>query len=66
VHRLWTRIGRSAYATGGVPALRVLRERFEPVWEPRYLAYPGGEPLRRVVRDLSVIVAGRRGRLLDG
>jgi phosphatidylglycerol lysyltransferase len=66
VHRLWMRIGRSAYAGGEVSALRAVRERFEPVWEPRYLVYPGGEPLRRVVRDLSVIVAGRRGRLLDG
>ena len=43
--------------------------QFDPIWEPRYLAYPGGLSLPRVLADVSALIAGgyrgillRRGR----
>jgi phosphatidylglycerol lysyltransferase len=28
------------------------------VWEPRYLAYPGGLSLPRIMADLAALIAG--------
>jgi phosphatidylglycerol lysyltransferase len=39
-------------------ALKEERERFNPVWEPRYLVYPGGLTLSHVVSDLTGLIAG--------
>jgi hypothetical protein len=33
-------------------------EKFEPVWEPRYLAAPGGFALPRVLRDVTLLISG--------
>ena len=38
--------------------LRAYKEKFDPVWEPRYLAYPGGFALPRILADVSALVAG--------
>ena len=38
--------------------LRRFKERFHPSWEPRYLAYPGGLALPRVLADVSALIAG--------
>ena len=39
--------------------LRAYKEKFHPVWEPHYLAYPGGLRLPRILADVSALVAGR-------
>jgi phosphatidylglycerol lysyltransferase len=45
--------------------LRAYKEKFHPVWEPRYMAYPGGLSLPRVLTDVSALIAGGyRGILL--
>jgi phosphatidylglycerol lysyltransferase len=38
--------------------LRQYKEKFRPVWEPRYLATPGGLALPRAVASVTTLVAG--------
>ena len=35
--------------------LRAYKEKFDPVWEPHYLAYPGGLELPRILADVSAL-----------
>ena len=43
--------------------LRAYKEKFDPVWEPHYLAYPGGMKLPRILADVSALVAGGYRRI---
>jgi phosphatidylglycerol lysyltransferase len=58
----WTRIGNFLYRQGeafyNFQGLRLYKEKFHPAWEPRYLAYPGGLQLPRVMADVSALIAG--------
>jgi phosphatidylglycerol lysyltransferase len=58
----WTRLGRFVYTHGeafyNFQGLRSYKEKFHPVWEPRYLAYPGGLSLPRILADVSALIAG--------
>jgi phosphatidylglycerol lysyltransferase len=64
---LWSRLGRIVYRRGeafyNFQGLRAFKEKFHPEWEPRYLAYPGGLSLPRVMADVSALVAGGYGRI---
>jgi len=45
--------------------LRQYKEKFDPVWEPRYLASPGGMMLPVILSDLTQLVSGGlKGALL--
>jgi phosphatidylglycerol lysyltransferase len=59
---MWTRMGHFLFEQGGAlynfQGLRSYKEKFHPVWEPRYLAYPGGLRLARVMADVSALIAG--------
>jgi phosphatidylglycerol lysyltransferase len=59
---LWNRLGAFLYEHGdsiyNFQGLRAYKEKFDPIWEPRYLAYPGGLRLPRVMADVSALVAG--------
>ncbi|MGE0454963.1 MAG: bifunctional lysylphosphatidylglycerol flippase/synthetase MprF [Vicinamibacteria bacterium] len=58
----WARMGRMIFERGetfySFQGLRAFKEKFHPEWEPRYLAYPGGPALARVLADVSALVAG--------
>jgi phosphatidylglycerol lysyltransferase len=58
----WGRLGRFVYRYGeayyNFRGLRAYKEKFHPVWQPRYLAYPGGLTLPRVLADVTALVAG--------
>jgi phosphatidylglycerol lysyltransferase len=64
---LWSRLGRLVYTRGepfySFRGLRAFKEKFDPVWEPRYLAYPGGASLPRVMADVSALIAGGYSRI---
>jgi phosphatidylglycerol lysyltransferase len=67
VSPLWSKLGRLVYGYGeafyNFQGLRAYKEKFDPVWEPRYLAYPGGLALPRVVTDVSALIAGGYRRI---
>lgn len=62
VSPLWTRLGRFVYRHGeaffNFEGLRAYKDKFDPVWEPRYLAYPGGLALPLVLADIAALSAG--------
>lgn len=64
---LWNRLASFLYAHGeavyNFQGLRAYKEKFNPVWEPRYLAYPGGLRLPRILADVSALVAGGYRRI---
>lgn len=63
----WTRIGNFLFKQGesfyNFQGLRLYKEKFHPVWEPRYLAYPGGLQLPRIMADVSALIAGGYRRI---
>jgi phosphatidylglycerol lysyltransferase len=65
---LWMRLGVFLYEHGeplyNFQGLRAYKDKFDPVWDPRYLAYPGGLKLARILADVSALVAGGYRRIL--
>jgi phosphatidylglycerol lysyltransferase len=63
----WNRIGAFVYEHGkcvyNFQGLRAYKEKFDPVWEQHYLAYPGGLRLPRILADVSALIAGGYGRI---
>jgi phosphatidylglycerol lysyltransferase len=59
---LWNRLGSLVYEYGeavyNFQGLRAFKEKFNPEWQPHYLAYPGGLRLPRIMADVSALVAG--------
>jgi phosphatidylglycerol lysyltransferase len=64
---LWSKVGRFVYGHGetfyNFKGLRAYKEKFHPEWEPRYLAYPGGLALPRILADVSALIAGGYRRI---
>jgi len=64
---LWARLGGFLYAHGeglyNFQGLRAYKEKFDPTWEPRYLAYPGGLALPRILADVAALIAGGYRRI---
>ncbi|HET6896859.1 MAG TPA: phosphatidylglycerol lysyltransferase domain-containing protein, partial [Vicinamibacteria bacterium] len=64
---LWNRLGAFVYqrerSLYNFQGLRAFKEKFHPSWEPRYLAWPGGIALPRVMADISALIAGGYRRM---
>ncbi|HEY5998304.1 MAG TPA: bifunctional lysylphosphatidylglycerol flippase/synthetase MprF [bacterium] len=59
---LWNKVGAFIYLHGGpfynFVGLRAYKEKFGPVWSPRYLAIHGGLSAPRALADIAVLVSG--------
>jgi phosphatidylglycerol lysyltransferase len=59
---LWSRLGSFLYSHGqaiyNFQGLRTFKEKFDPLWQPKYLVYPGGLRLARVLADVAALIAG--------
>jgi phosphatidylglycerol lysyltransferase len=59
---LWHRIGGLVVRFGdhfyNFKGLRAYKEKFGPVWQPRYLAAPGGLSLPRTLADIGALISG--------
>ncbi len=62
---VWDRIGTLIFRQGEhfyhFQGLREFKEKFDPVWKPRYLALPGGLALPRVLFDVATLISKGRG-----
>ncbi len=62
VSPLWVKVGSFVYRHGEAfytfQSLAGYKEKFAPEWQPRYLAYPGGLYLPRLLEDVSALIAG--------
>lgn len=59
---LWNRLGAAVFRYGGhfynFRGLRAYKEKFDPIWEPRYLVSPGGVAFPRILANLATLIAG--------
>jgi phosphatidylglycerol lysyltransferase len=65
---LWNRLAGLAFRYGenfySFQGLRSYKEKFDPVWEPRYLASRGGMVLPRILTNVATLVgSGPKARL---
>jgi phosphatidylglycerol lysyltransferase len=65
---LWARMGGAVYRYGehfyNFQGLRAYKDKFDPVWEPRYMASPGGLAIPRVLGNVAALISGSlRGAL---
>ena len=58
----WHRVSNFVFRQGehfyNFDGLRRYKSKFNPVWESKYLAAPGGLALPRVLFDVSALIAG--------
>ena len=58
----WHRFGNLVAHIGehfyNFQGLRTYKEKFEPVWQPKYLAAPGGLSLPRTLADIAALISG--------
>ena len=59
---IWTRAGALLFSHGeklyNFEGLRRYKDKFKPVWEPRYLAADGGLALPQALADVTFLVSG--------
>jgi phosphatidylglycerol lysyltransferase len=59
---LWNRVGAMLFSRGepfyNFQGLRQYKEKFDPIWEPRYLASPGGLVLPRILTNVASLISG--------
>lgn len=59
---LWNRLSAFIYKHGedfyNFQGLRQYKDKFDPLWEPRYMAVPGGLTLPLILKDVSSLISG--------
>ena len=59
---LWHKLGHWVARHGehfyNFQGLRQYKEKFDPIWSPKYLACPGGFSLPRILADVGALVSG--------
>jgi phosphatidylglycerol lysyltransferase len=65
---LWSKAGALLYRFGehfyNFRGLRQYKEKFDPVWEPRYIASPGGLALPRILANVAALISGGLGGIV--
>ena len=65
---LWNRAGAFVFKFGehfyNFRGLRQYKDKFDPIWEPRYLASPGGLALPRILTNVAALISGGLGGLV--
>jgi phosphatidylglycerol lysyltransferase len=66
---LWSKLGAFIFRHGehfyNFQGLRNYKEKFDPVWEPKYLAAPAGLALPRILTNISSLISGGIGGVLS-
>jgi phosphatidylglycerol lysyltransferase len=61
---LWNKVAALLYRHGdpfyGFEGLREYKEKFDPVWTPKYLATRGGLALPRILADVTALIGRKR------
>jgi phosphatidylglycerol lysyltransferase len=57
-HKVAAFVARNGERFYGFKGLRAYKEKFGPVWEPRYLACPGGWALPQILLDVTNLISG--------
>lgn len=59
---LWNRMATTLFKRGeryyNFQGIRKYKEKFNPFWEPKYLAAPGGLHLPRILSNIAALIAG--------
>jgi phosphatidylglycerol lysyltransferase len=59
---LWSKLGAMVYRHGehfyNFRGLRQYKEKYHPVWEPRYLSCPGSLALPRILANVATLIGG--------
>jgi phosphatidylglycerol lysyltransferase len=59
---LWNRLGAFIFRHGehfyNLQGLRQYKEKFDPVWEPKYLVSPGGFALPHILVNITSLISG--------
>jgi len=59
---LWNRIGSIIFSKGehfyNFEGLREYKQKYKPIWTPRYLACPGGLALPRILTNVTSLISG--------
>jgi phosphatidylglycerol lysyltransferase len=59
---LWNRLGSLLFQHGehfyNFQGLRNYKEKFQPVWEPRFLACPAGAAITRILLNIAALTSG--------
>ncbi len=59
---VWNRIGTFIFSHGAhfynFEGFRAYKEKFDPVWTPKYLATPGGLAFSHILFDMAALVSG--------
>ncbi|MEP6832918.1 MAG: bifunctional lysylphosphatidylglycerol flippase/synthetase MprF [Gemmatimonas sp.] len=62
---LWSKAGALVYRFGehfyNFQGVRQYKDKFDPVWRPRYLASPGGLALPRILANIAALISGGLG-----
>ena len=62
---LWAKAGALLYRHGeslyGFEGLRAYKDKFSPIWEPRFIGGPHGVSMARAMLDLQKLVSGSSG-----
>ena len=63
-HKIAAFVARNGERFYGFKGLRAYKEKFNPIWEPRYLACPGGWALPQILLDVTSLISGSPVRTL--